>query len=114
VRFNRRPTGLVILKKPYIDKSCIRKEIKCCDWRKYTFGTVSFAKILNILGKYKYKWTINIMCDNWYRVTYAGADGACCGTFDPIDRVFHWTSTPEGHRFWSEIHDEYLWHTDTT
>jgi len=101
VRFNRRPTIVV-------DKSYIRKEIRRCNWHKYTFDVKTFTKVFNILDKYKHKWAINIVCDNWYRVTYAGLDTSCCGTFNPIGRMFYWRSTPEGYEFWGVICDKYL------
>jgi len=100
VRFNRRPTIV-------IDKFRVRKEIKHCNWHVHTFDMSTFTKVFNILDKHKYKWTINTMCDNWYRVTYAGPGEVYRETFDPIDRAFRWASTPEGYKFWNNI-----WETD--
>ena len=97
--FNRRPTIAV-------DKSYIREEIKRFDWRIHTFNVTLFVKVLNILHNNKYKWTINTMCDNWYRVTYAGSGEVYRETFDPIDRAFRWASTPEGHLFWDDVCSE--------
>jgi len=103
MRFNHRPTITV-------EKSYMREEIKRYDWHKYTFDILTFTKTLNTLGKYKYKWVINTVCDNWYRVAYVGQSEIYRETFNPINCTFRWTSTPEGYEFWSNVCDEYMIH----
>lgn len=98
MRFNRRPSARIPSNKSYI-----REEVKSRNWHKYTFNISLFTKTLNVLGKHKYRWAINVACDNWYRI-----GDTICTRFDPINDVFCWIRTPEGMLFWDKIHDKYL------